>query len=920
MDRQEYPTMAAALEPGQAINVLNDRVRQVGRLNSDIADWLQERRRLEEQYSAGLHKLARRSPPGDSIQDLGIFSVPWTTLTSALETLADSHQVLAQRIEVDVERPLRDFASTNREMQAMSTIQGNLASMARDVENAQKKSERLNNKGSNNASRADSELEGAQSQWSSQSPYVFESLQSLDESRLNHLRDVLTQFQTHEIDAIEKTRVSAESVLNILLNVETADEIKTYALRVSSGDMVPREPKARNRQSIFVPPSLGPSSHHDDGASMRSGSAPAERASEPEKQKSGKGLKRLGTLLGRKNRESKMIPDRASESPERKPSRPSAFNSLSSRFGRNSDLPTPLEESEESTRPRSPLRNTNSSHRGTANGDKELPPIDGSALSLAAAGLAPEPNHQSFQQSSHQSFQQSSHQPFQQSSSSQLQEPLQPSQTSLPAQSTSQPFASEFPSTMQPMQPTQPTQPIRDNQGFSEPPAAFDAISQAEREAADANDASQPSFKLDIRNAPIAEEGGDAALTTMANTLKMQAPPPTSRRAGTVRGRRDMRASVYGQSPVTTPDVTTEEEPVRTISPALQTHETTRAPLEISTSSLPTAQSPSSPGFASSSSAFSPFQGSAQAIAANVFARPASRIGESDYDAGSIRSGRSLSSSQSQTNKHPDLHEPGLNSSIIETVSAWFEQGQLTRSVTIGEIALAYNPTNFTSPFGHENIRVDGFSSLEKVAPNPAFLTAASEQSGEYSVNLGGISKTAVAFKYQVSNPGATAAPLLLTPAWKIEPTQTSAILSYSLNPAFTLPAGQTSVTLQNVVLMLYLDPTSKASTCLSKPVGNFDKTKNLIYWQLGNITLSSTPGKLLARFQTPEGEAKPGHIEAKWEVVGADLGTGLGISVKEEAKEADPFADESLATAEGGNWKRVAEVRRVVSGVYQAK
>ncbi|KAH0309118.1 hypothetical protein KCU71_g8508, partial [Aureobasidium melanogenum] len=292
----------------------------------------------------------------------------------------------------------------------------------------------------------------------------------------------------------------------------------------------------------------------------------------------------------------------------------------------------------------------------------------------------------------------------------------------------------------------------------------------------------------------------------------------------------------------------------------------------------------------------------------------------SDYDAGSIRSGRSLSSSQSQTNKHPDLHEPGLNSSIIETVSAWFEQGQLTRSVTIGEIALAYNPTNFTSPFGHENIRVDGFSSLEKVAPNPAFLTAASEQSGEYSVNLGGISKTAVAFKYQVSNPGATAAPLLLTPAWKIEPTQTSAILSYSLNPAFTLPAGQTSVTLQNVVLMLYLDPTSKATTCLSKPVGNFDKTKNLIYWQLGNITLSSTPGKLLARFQTPEGEAKPGHIEAKWEVVGADLGTGLGISVKEEAKEADPFADESLATAEGGNWKRVAEVRRVVSGVYQAK
>ncbi|KAI4732154.1 hypothetical protein E4T49_00154 [Aureobasidium sp. EXF-10728] len=915
MDRQEYPTMVATLEPGQAINVLNDRVRQVGRLNSDIADWLQERRRLEEQYSAGLRKLARRSPPGDSIQDLGIFSVPWTTLNSALETLAESHQVLAQRIEVDVERPLRDFGSTNREMQAMSTIQGNLASMARDVENAQKKSERLNSKGSNNAPRADSELEGAQSQWTSQSPYVFESLQSLDESRLNHLRDVLTQFQTHEIDAIEKTRVSAESVLNILLNIETADEIKTYALRVSSGDMVPKETKASRRQSMFVAPapSLHPTSHHDDGASMRSGTGKLDEDGgfQPEKQKSGKGLKRLGTLLGRnKNRQSTMIPDRVSESPERKPSRPSAFNSLSSRFGRNHDLPTPLEESEEPTRPRSPLRtmtsNTNSSYRGTANGDKELPPIDGSAQSLAAAGLAPEPSHS----------------PYQQSSSSQLQEPLQPSQASLPLQSASQPSASDFSQPMQPMQPTQPVQPVRDSQGFSEPPPAVDLISQAEREAAEANDASQPQFKLDIRNAPIAEEGGDAALTTMANTLKMQAPPPTSRRAGTVRGRRDMRASVYGQSPVTTPDVTAEEGPATTALPVLQTsQETTRAPLEISTSSLSPTQGPSSPMFTSASSTFSPFHGSAQAIAASVFARPASRVGESDYDAGSIRSGRSLSSSQSQTNKHPELHEPGLNSSIIETVSAWFEQGQLTRSVTIGEIALAYNPTNFTSPFGHENIRVDGFSSLEKVAPNPAFLTAA-EQPGEYSVNLGGISKTAVAFKYQVSSPGATAAPLLLTPAWKIEPTQTSAILSYSLNPAFTLPPGQSSITLQNVVLLLYLDPTSRCATCLSKPVGNFDKTKNLIYWQLGNINLSSTPGKLLARFQTPEQEAKPGHIEAKWEVSGAELGTGLGVSVKEESKEAeaDPFADESLGAAEAGQWKRVSEVRRVVAGTYQAK
>lgn len=155
---------------------------------------------------------------------------------------------------------------------------------------------------------------------------------------------------------------------------------------------------------------------------------------EPEKKSGGlKGLKRLGTVLGRnKNRDSKVLSGRSGESPERKPSRPSAFNSLSSRFGRSHDLPTPLEESEEpASRPRSPLRtmtsNTTSSNRPTSNGDKELPPIDGSAMSLAAAGLAPESSHQ-------------------QNHVSQLQEPLQPSQPS------PQPSASEFTQPMQPMQ------------------------------------------------------------------------------------------------------------------------------------------------------------------------------------------------------------------------------------------------------------------------------------------------------------------------------------------------------------------------------------------------------------------------------------------------------------------------------------
>jgi hypothetical protein len=60
LSRQEYPALLASLQPSQATNVLNDRIRLINKVHADIADWLQERRRVEEAYAQGLRKLASR--------------------------------------------------------------------------------------------------------------------------------------------------------------------------------------------------------------------------------------------------------------------------------------------------------------------------------------------------------------------------------------------------------------------------------------------------------------------------------------------------------------------------------------------------------------------------------------------------------------------------------------------------------------------------------------------------------------------------------------------------------------------------------------------------------------------------------------------------------------------------------------------
>lgn len=216
-----------------------------------------------------------------------IFQMPWQRIVSGTENLAASHETLAIKIETDVETPLRNFASRNREMQAMSTTQGNLNSIARELASAQKKAA----KGGRKADTASSSVQDAGRQWESQAPYVFEQLQALDETRVNHMRDVLTQFQTHEVDSIEKSRVSAESCLNALLNIETADEIKTFVSRTGAG----RGSIPSRRSSAVAsirptsshirapPPTPPPPRHTDDRQSQRTNYAAGQDRLTPRK-------------------------------------------------------------------------------------------------------------------------------------------------------------------------------------------------------------------------------------------------------------------------------------------------------------------------------------------------------------------------------------------------------------------------------------------------------------------------------------------------------------------------------------------------------------------------------------------------------------------------------------------------------------
>ena len=412
--------------------------------------------------------------------------------------------------------------------------------------------------------------------------------------------------------------------------------------------------------------------------------------------------------------------------------------------------------------------------------------------------------------------------------------------------------------------------------------------------------------------------------------LPQQAPPP-ARRGGTLRGRRQDRNSYVppdqgiSESSAEPPQVATKEAPdpasIETTAPVVQ------SPAALTDAGLNPSPSRSfAPGQVAAST-FSPFSPQPEQQAASPVqpeSRTATGLDNTRTDSQSIRSATTTGSQGGI--KHPDLQDAGLNSSIVETVSARFDNGKLTSSSLIGEIALAYNPASFSSPFSNENIRLEKFSNLEKVAPNPAFISQTPGKEGQYAVNLSSLGKTQVAFKYQFRlDDGGSQAPLLLAPAFRPETNQILVIINYSLNPKFALN-GRESITLSNVMLAVTVEG-AKATACQSKPQGTFSREKNLFFWQLNDVTLTpgSTPERLLARFTT-DAEAKGGNVESRWEISGENvqgLGSGLGVSMQGQSSggagdSSDPFADEDGGHA--GNWKPVPGAKRLASGSYFAK
>ncbi|KAG9307802.1 hypothetical protein G9A89_023367 [Geosiphon pyriformis] len=204
---------------------------------------------------------------------------------------------------------------------------------------------------------------------------------------------------------------------------------------------------------------------------------------------------------------------------------------------------------------------------------------------------------------------------------------------------------------------------------------------------------------------------------------------------------------------------------------------------------------------------------------------------------------------QKSSSNSSEVRSQGLRASISENLNIIVKGGEVSKLFVTGEITIISNHTT-TQPI---RIKIANFGTLEKAAPNASYLQEVTGgESGQYDINTEMLSLTngisVIVMKYQVHidpEHKTSFLPIQVFPQWKCEPNQTSLVIFYQPNPESKLTG-----TLSDLSFLIPVD--GEVGTVQSNPTGVWNGEKQKIFWQVGDLDISSPERKrLVARFET---------------------------------------------------------------------
>lgn len=220
----------------------------------------------------------------------------------------------------------------------------------------------------------------------------------------------------------------------------------------------------------------------------------------------------------------------------------------------------------------------------------------------------------------------------------------------------------------------------------------------------------------------------------------------------------------------------------------------------------------------------------------------------------------------------------GLKPAITENVNVLMKGGEVIKVMITGEINLWYKPLSTSSD--SPTLRLSAFEQLEKVAPNPQYLQQIPDKHGEYKVDLEALSKVgkALVLKYQLyisQSQLKSFVPMFVNMKWRYELNTHSAIVNYALNEESRLvKKGKTLKGVQ------FLIPIS-AKNVQSKPQGVYSPERKKITWMLNDIDGGNPADKILARFVVDDEQHQQQPAQLRW-IVGGDITSDVDVELSD--------------------------------------
>ncbi|KAG0362757.1 hypothetical protein BG005_004379 [Podila minutissima] len=252
--------------------------------------------------------------------------------------------------------------------------------------------------------------------------------------------------------------------------------------------------------------------------------------------------------------------------------------------------------------------------------------------------------------------------------------------------------------------------------------------------------------------------------------------------------------------------------------------------------------------------------------------------------------------------------------SVVEKVHVHTQAGEVSKMMVTGEVILTLENTREEEEASAEPtpkralLRLDQLQSLDKHIPNPAYLSNVQGTDGCYWVDLESLSAAVqqmnsainthgqgiVVLKYQVKTDAEEAKqamiPLLIQPAWKCEPHQTSLLINYKANAQCklaTTTSGSDPALSQLGDLSFLVPVSGEVANVQSRPTGIWNTESNKMFWDVDPVHLGPNPEphKLLARFEMNPtvGASQPSATAVKFRVQGQLL-SDLQVTLEKEA------------------------------------